>query len=801
MKKIGIVILNYQTWELSLRCMESIHRTCRGLNYQIYFVDNASKRPMPDLFRQRAGSDFVFLQAKENRGYAAGNNLGFQKALADGCGVIVAANSDIVFREHAVEKLADCLAANPKIGIAAPKVVNAKNEIQASRCSMRTGIKEMFQVYTAAKWLFGRKWRRYYCLEQDPDVPAEVYHVSGCCFAISRECAQQVMPFDEGTVLYYEEPILGIRMEQAGYLTRYEPGSVVLHQHGAASEQVRPFMYQCICQSELYYCSKYLHAQKWQLSMFYHYRRLLYLVRSITDKEMRGYWDTFRKKTHLFYQKALQTRQMTILHYLPGLPPVRDGGLARYAMDLIRQEMRMGEKAMLLIPGVIPKNASRKAKIKRYKSHALGMPAYTVFHPLPIPMGNGITDIGAFTETCDSRIYVDFLRRVKPDIIHIHTLMGLHQEFLEAARRLGIPTVFTTHDYFGLCPKSDLMFAGKICKDREWSKCGFCCSSAYSAKRLRIEQSGWYRFYRKHKWMVSIVHKGIGKNVRKELRAPAVANVQRADAVIPKSIQDYSRLRAYYFGMFAKITCFHFNSTIAEEMYSSRLGEIRGQVIGISHSGIGDHRRKRRTGKKLRLGYFGGWLEHKGFFLLMDVCTDMYAHGYREMELHICSETQQRKEAFVVCHPRYAAQQMQHMFCQIDLLVVPSIWQETFGLVVLEALSFGVPVVISKNVGAKDLLTRNPGCGIEYDGSAEGLRRVLVHIYEHRGTLREMNRRIRAMGDEFSYEEHVKQVLKLYQELRKNRMHQEREHEISEGIVGIPGDGGKPGKEGFKEQV
>lgn len=306
MKKIGIVILNYQTWELSLKCMESIHRTCQGLIYQIYLVDNASKHPMPDEIRSHAGTGFVYLQARKNRGYAAGNNLGFKKALADGCDVIIAANSDILFRAHAVEKLADCLAAHPGVGIAGPKVVNVKNEIQTSRCSMRTGIKEMFQVYTAAKWVFRRKWKKYYCMEQNPNLPAQVYHVSGCCFAISRECAQQMVPFDEGTVLYFEEPILGMRMEQAGYLTWYEPGSVVLHQHGAASKQVLPFMYQCITQSELYYCARYLHAEKWQLCLLYHYRKLVYFLRSLTDREMRSYWKAFRKKAGMFYKEAVK---------------------------------------------------------------------------------------------------------------------------------------------------------------------------------------------------------------------------------------------------------------------------------------------------------------------------------------------------------------------------------------------------------------------------------------------------------------------------------------------------------------
>ena len=108
---------------------------------------------------------------------------------------------------------------------------------------------------------------------------------------------------------------------------------------------------------------------------------------------------------------------------------------------------------------------------------------------------------------------------------------------------------------------------------------------------------------------------------------------------------------------------------------------------------------------------------------------------------------------------------MQHVFDQIDLLVVPSIWQETFGFVVLEALSYGVPVVISENVGAKDILIRNPGCGILYDGTAKGLKCALVQIYKQRWQLQQMNERILNMGDEFSYETHVKKMLELYRKL------------------------------------
>ncbi len=214
---VGIVVLNYETWEISIRCLQSIHRTCEGYPYRIYLVDNDSKRPMPRQIRNelcKRKEQVCLIKAGQNRGYAAGNNLGMRQALADQCEVIVIANNDILFQKQAIQRLAAFLKKYPKVGIAGPKIVNEKGEVQISRFGMYTGIQEMFQIYTAAKKIFWKKWNRYYCLDRDADKASYVYAVSGCCFAVSRECAKVIFPLDEQTVLYFEEPIIGIRMEK-----------------------------------------------------------------------------------------------------------------------------------------------------------------------------------------------------------------------------------------------------------------------------------------------------------------------------------------------------------------------------------------------------------------------------------------------------------------------------------------------------------------------------------------------------------------------------------------------------------
>lgn len=292
---LGIIILNYETWELSLRCMQSLMEQDNAKSFQIYLVDNASKAGMPKTVK-----DFItqynvtYISSDKNRGYAAGNNLGIRRALQDGCDALLISNNDIVYRKGAVWALYDTLKEQKDIGIAGPKVLDEKGLVQPSRIARKTGMREIFQLYTVAKLIFRKSWKTYFCLDRDVDKMDDVYHVSGCCFMISAECAKQVLPFDETTVLYGEELILGVCMERAGYRTVYQPKSVVVHKHGATTKRVKPFMYQCISESELYYCSRYLRAPRWQLRILYVYRRLLYKIRALRKKELREYYPQYK---------------------------------------------------------------------------------------------------------------------------------------------------------------------------------------------------------------------------------------------------------------------------------------------------------------------------------------------------------------------------------------------------------------------------------------------------------------------------------------------------------------------------
>lgn len=298
---IGIVVLTYMNWEDTLRCVKSIHASESnpgGPDYKIYVVDNASPvQPSQHILSSICDSgNVVCITSEKNVGYAAGNNLGIHRAIEDKCDEILITNNDIIFKKNCIRNLYQYLKENPDVGIVGPKILNAKGEIQKSCLCQKTSLKEKYLVRTRLNVFFRKRHRCYFGLDRDYDNPFLTYAVHGSCFMISKQCVRDVFPFDEGTFLYEEEYIVGIRMENAGYKTYYVPKGVVCHLEGKSTSGVKPFSYCCETVSELYYCRKYLHAQNYQIYPLFLYRKLKYDMKCIKDRKYRNYRKEFRKK-------------------------------------------------------------------------------------------------------------------------------------------------------------------------------------------------------------------------------------------------------------------------------------------------------------------------------------------------------------------------------------------------------------------------------------------------------------------------------------------------------------------------
>ena len=189
---------------------------------------------------------------------------------------------------------------------------------------------------------------------------------------------------------------------------------------------------------------------------------------------------------------------MKIIHYILGFPPKRSGGLTKYAIDLMQAEKKLGHRVCAVFPGNrFP--IAQKMGIKSTKSYK-GIPCWKIKNALPVPLLCGIQRANDFQslETDGCEIFNTFFSENQFDVLHVHTLMGLPISFLMSAKKNGVKIVFTSHDYFGLCPRVNFVDScGRVCDGSSPDKCASC---------NRRAKSVWYLWFR-NSWLLIVLKK------------------------------------------------------------------------------------------------------------------------------------------------------------------------------------------------------------------------------------------------------------------------------------------------------
>jgi glycosyltransferase involved in cell wall biosynthesis len=449
---------------------------------------------------------------------------------------------------------------------------------------------------------------------------------------------------------------------------------------------------------------------------------------------------------------------MRIVHYTYGIPPRRTGGLIKYALDMAKTQQSAGHDVTLLYPGKFSGKDYGRTSFRHTEYD--GLPAVEIINPLPIPMTGGILDIEMYTMPGDRHIFERLFKEIMPDILHVHSVMGIHRELLEAAVSSGVKIVYTTHDYFGLCPTVNLFCDDKVCTKKDWNECVHCCVHAFSRKKLVRQQSDLFRIYKGSRFIEGL------KKSRKLVAWTEKMKKRNADSekkeILPNV--DYQSLKLYYEEMFEMVDVFHFNSNMSRQVFEERIPVSRGIVLPIAHSAVGDFRHKKIYDYKmpLRLTYLGKPKSYKGYQLLIKALDRLYAQGF-EIVLDVYFEEGQDSRPYIHYHQPYVYAQLEEVMNRADMVVVPSIWKETFGFVVLEALSYGVPVLVSRNVGAGDLVRQCSG-GFIVEPEAERIYECILSVCKNRELLARANENICNAVLPLSWEDHAEELLKLYQE-------------------------------------
>lgn len=252
--KLSIVIVSWNARDYLDQCLRSIQTTALDVAPEVIVVDNASTDGSPGLVEQRF-PEVKLVRSPENLGFAKGNNLGLKLATGDYLCLI---NSDVVLLEGCLQKLLGFMDANPRVGMAGPRILNADRTFQAVAGRMPTLITELAEaLFLDRILLVNTLFPGALLKERDLVRTRPVDILYGCFWVVRRQALQVVGGLDETYFMYSEDVDWCRRFNRAGWQVVYFPECQAIHYGGASSTREPSRFYVELKKARLLYWQKH----------------------------------------------------------------------------------------------------------------------------------------------------------------------------------------------------------------------------------------------------------------------------------------------------------------------------------------------------------------------------------------------------------------------------------------------------------------------------------------------------------------------------------------------------------------
>lgn len=232
---LSVVVVSYETRELTLRCLETLVATTRALRPEIIVFDNASRDGSADAVAA-AFPEVTLIRSPANLGFAAGNNLAARHARGQ---YLLLLNPDTEIHPGAIEALLAFARAHPQAGICGGRTVFPDGSLNPASCWNRITVRSALFSAIGLSTLFPESgffnpegiggWRR--------DTVREVDIVVGCFLLLRRDLWEQLGGFDTRYFMYGEEADLCLRARRLGYRPMITPEATIMHLVGASTRK------------------------------------------------------------------------------------------------------------------------------------------------------------------------------------------------------------------------------------------------------------------------------------------------------------------------------------------------------------------------------------------------------------------------------------------------------------------------------------------------------------------------------------------------------------------------------------
>lgn len=471
-----------------------------------------------------------------------------------------------------------------------------------------------------------------------------------------------------------------------------------------------------------------------------------------------------------------------------GDSPENIGGVCNYTRPLHKSLNELGYEVHYLFSSGGYKKNYNYFFVPYLKSHIKSKNFF--WHEI-VNCPNGIINFKNPTMDIESNnienIFNRLILKVKPDIIHIHEMIGLSSKLIEISKKNKIKVVVTVHEYWWLClHRAMIDHNNKICPGpNDIKKCAFCVSERYkdsktdSKIKLAIKNTNPIVF----DFLLNLKNKL--KNEKKNNSSEANHSIEIRDIDYTKYYRTDEKLESQL-SKRLEVNLSYLNKADVIIGVSNEVKQIlinygvNDRKIIVQHIGslIASKKIevKRENGhKKFVFGFIGGVTYYKGIHVLVEAYLKLSVDQKEKSEILIFGKYQEdyksaidlkygSKKGYqnIKFEGQYFAQDLEKIYPQIDIMVLPSTCNDTAPQTIFESYAAGIPIIGSNIGGFPDFIEHDKNGLLFEAGNSADLKEKMEYILENPSKIEEYRINIPKLK---TIEENAKELIELYNSL------------------------------------
>jgi glycosyltransferase involved in cell wall biosynthesis len=376
-----------------------------------------------------------------------------------------------------------------------------------------------------------------------------------------------------------------------------------------------------------------------------------------------------------------------------------------------------------------------------------------------------------------------YLTRTKPDLMHIHSRFGLPASMSEIAHRKGISVVNTIHVYGYICQKRVMIDreGEPCCGPDDVLKCAECTGILdYRRERFRARSRRFKeRLKQKSPRFFNTLLK-IKARMRMTGRSGQPLAVQatsgRSSDDALKTLAERLAVRLKYCvdmlnDYSDRVICVSSDVKVTLSRYGVRDDKMLVQHIG---STIAERQtiEDRPLHKPLVVGNIGGVNHYKGTHILVEAAAKTKNKEFlvliygKYVKSYVDQMSAVADGIPLEFMGRYEPEGLAEILKHIDVMVLPSICNDTAPQTIFESFSGGVPIIASNIGGFPDFVHHEKNGLLFEAGNSADLAEKIDYVLSHSDKIGEFRKNIPRLK---TIDDNAKELIALYRELLRDR--------------------------------